>query len=316
MKKTIYLLMLFSSISLIAQKDINNDGINLGAYIPEQIETIPSYARSMLQNKLNQIITKNGISDNGYNSRFIITPNITVLSKNITATAPPKVALNLEVTFYIGDGIAGKLFSSETVQIKGVGTNETKAYMAALRQIKPKNALIQDLISKGKERIIEYYNNNCDLITKQANTLASQNKFEEALAVMVSVPEVSTCFNKVESKINTLYIKAINAGCARKLNEAKSIWAANQNLDAANQAGAILATIEPEATCFEEVKALYTNIAERIRTKELLDRDWEYKLRVLDLKKTAINAARDVGVAYARYHRHYVVYKVRRWYYY
>jgi hypothetical protein len=307
--------MLFSSISLIAQKDINNDGINLGAYIPEQIETIPSYARSMLQNKLIQIITNNGISDNGYNSRFIITPNITVLSKNITATAPPKVALNLGVAFYIGDGIAGKLFSSETVQIKGVGTNETKAYIAALRQIKPKNTLIQNLIVKGKERIIEYYNNNCDLILKQANTLASQNKYEEALATMVSVPEVSTCFNKIESKINALYIKAINTGCARKLNEAKSIWAANQNLDAANKAGAILSTIEPEANCFEEVKALYTNIAQRIRTKELLDRDWEYKLRVLDLKKTAIKAARDVGVAYARYHRHYVVYKVRRWYY-
>jgi len=270
----------------------------------------------MLLNKLNQIITNNGISDNGYNSRFIITPNITVLSKNVTATAPPKVALNLEVTFYIGDGIAGKLFSSETVQIKGVGTNETKAYMAALRQIKPKNALIQNLIVKGKKRIIEYYNNNCDLIIKQANTLASQNKYEEALAAMVSVPEVSTCFNKIESKMNTIYIKAINTSCSRKLNEAKSIWAANQNLDAANKAGAILATIEPEATCFEEVKALYANIAERIRTKELLDRDWEYKLRVLDLKKTAIKAARDVGVAYARYHRHYVVYKVKRWYYY
>lgn len=308
--------MLLSSISLIAQKDINNDGINLGAYIPEQIETIPSYARSMLQNKLNQIITNNGISDNGYNSRFIITPNITVLSKNITATAPPKVALNLEVTFYIGDGIAGKLFSSETVKIKGVGTNETKAYMAALRQIKPKNALIQNLIVKGKERIIEYYNNNCNLILKQVNTLASQNKFEEALATIVSIPEVSSCFNKIEDKINTLYIKAINTSCSRKLNEAKSIWAANQNLDAANKAGAILATIEPKATCFEDVKALYTNIAERVRTKELLDRDWGYKLRILDLKKTAIKAARDVGIAYASHYRHYVVYRVKHWYYY
>lgn len=308
--------MLFSSISLIAQKDLNNDGINLGAYIPEQIETNPRYARSMLLNKLNQIITNNGISDNGYNSRFIITPNITVLSKNITATAPPKVALNLEVTFYIGDGIAGKLFSSEKVQIKGVGTNETKAYMAALRQIKPKNALIQNLIVKGKERIIEYYNNNCDLILKQTNTLASQNKYEEALATMVSIPEASTCFNKIESKINTLYINAINTGCARKLNEAKSIWAANQNLDAANKTGAILATIEPEATCFEEVKALYTNIAERIRTKELLDRDWIYTLKVLDVERTRIRAARDVGVAYANRHNHYVIYKVKHWYYY
>ena len=276
---------------------------------PEQIETIPSYARSMLQNKLHQIITKNGISDGAFNSRFIITPNITVLSKDKLATAPPKTALNLEVTFYIGDGIEGNLFSSETLQVKGVGSNETKAYMAALRQVSPNNPLIQDLLLKGKARIIEYFNKNCDLMINRANSLSSKNKFEEALATLASVPEASKCFNTIEAKINPIYVKAINVSCNRKLNEAKSIWAANQDLDAANKAGEILATIEPEATCFKEVETLYNNITERIKTKELLDREWAYKLKTLDAYKLRIKAARDVGIAYSKNQRRYVTYR-------
>ena len=151
MKKIIYTLLLMSSLTLVAQNDINYDGIFMGSYIPEQMESIPSSAKKMLANKLTQIITSKGISDNSYSSRFIITPNIAVLTKNITPTAPPKIVLNLEVTFYIGDGIEGTMFTNETVEIKGVGTNENKAYIAAIRQIKPKSPIIQAFVKKGKK---------------------------------------------------------------------------------------------------------------------------------------------------------------------
>ena len=315
MKNLICYIFLFAVLSVGAQNNINQDGISLEAYIPDQIESIPVYAKSLLKNKLNQVITKNGISSGSYDSRFIITPNINVLSKNIAPTAPPKTALSLEITLYVGDGIEGKLFSSASIELKGVGTNENKAYIAAIKQIRPNNPLLQDMLSKSKKRIIEYYNDNCNLIIKKADALSAQNKYEEALSALSSIPEVSTCFNTVKKKINPIYVKAINVECNRKLNEASSIWAANQDLNAANEAGAILATIEPEATCFNDVKSLYQNIAERIKAKELLDRDWQYKLKELDVKKSRIKAARDVGVAYGLNQRRYYTYRVRHWYY-
>ncbi len=311
MKRSLYTLILLVTTFMVAQE--NNNGIMLGAYIPEQAEDIPSYAKSMLINKLGQIITQNGISDNVYNSRFIITPNITVLSKNITATAPPKVALNLDVTLYIGDGVAGNLFSSQSIQLKGVGTNETKAYMAALKQLKPKNPQIQNFILKGKQKIIDYYNTNCGLMLKKAQALESQNEYEQALIVMTNVPEASDCFNKVKAKIKSLYIKAINRDCIKKLNEANSIWAANQDIEAANLAGAILSTIDPNASCFGKVKALYSKIASRV--KDLSDRDWNYDLKVLEVYGTAVKAARDVGVAYGKNQPQNVTYNIRGWYY-
>ncbi|MDD7888112.1 hypothetical protein [Flavivirga sp. 57AJ16] len=310
MKKIIYIALFLVSSFMVAQQ--NDNGITLGAYIPEQAEGIPSYAQSMLKNKLGRIITENGISDNVYNSRFIITPNITVLSKNITGTAPTMVALTLDLTLYIGDGVAGNLFSSQSLQLKGVGTNETKAYMSALKMVKPKNPQIQSFISKGKAKIIDYYNTNCGLMVNKSQTLEAQNQFEEALFVLTSVPEASTCFNTVKSKIRSLYTKAINRDCTIKLNEASAIWAANQDINAANEAGLLLSSIEPSASCFGQVKTLYSKIA--VRVKELGDRDWNYALKVLEVKADTIQAARDVGIAYGENQPESMTYNVRGWY--
>ena len=184
--------MLVSSLSLVAQDNINYDGILIGAYVPHQIESIPQSANKMLGNKLNQIITAKGIDYNNYNGSFIITPNIVVLSKDVLPSAPTKLALNLEVTFYIVDGIEGTVFTSESIAAKGVGTNENKAYIAAMRQIRPKSPILQEFVKKGIKRVIEYYNNNCSLVLKKVDGLSAQNKYEEALAALAGVPEVST----------------------------------------------------------------------------------------------------------------------------
>ncbi|MBC3756974.1 hypothetical protein H7U19_01065 [Hyunsoonleella sp. SJ7] len=310
MKKLIFTVCFLGALLLTAQE--NNNGITLGAYIPEQSEGIPTHARNMLKNKLNRIITENGISDNVYNPRFILVPNITVLNKNITGTAPAMVVLNIDLSLYIGDGIGGNLFASESIPLKGVGTNENKAYIAALKTIKPNSPNIKSFVSKSKQKIIEYYDQNCELLVKKSQNLEAQNEFGEALFTLSSVPEVSSCFDNVKSKLRPLYIKAINRDCEVKFNEASAIWAANQDLEAANAAGLLLSGIEPMATCFPKAKTLYENIAERIKAKELLDREWHVKLKELDNEKSSIQAARDVGVAYGLNQQ--PTYNIRGWY--
>ena len=222
------------------------------------------------------------------------------------------VVLNMDLTLYIGDGVAGNLFSNESIQLKGVGTNENKAYIAALKQLRPKNQDIQRFISKGKQKIIDYYNTNCSFLVKKAKSLEAQNQFEEALIIMTNVPQASTCFNTIKSKIRPLYTKTINRDCKVKLNEASAIWAANQDIDAANEAGLLLSSIEPTASCFSQVKTLYNKIA--IRVKDLGDRDWNYDLKVLEVEANIIQAAREVGIAYGKNQPESVTYNVRGWY--
>ncbi len=207
MKKTnakiaiLFLALMVGSISSFAQNSAGKTEdlgrIVLNAYVPDQIENMPAAAASMLTNKLNQITTQSGMGGSALNPRFIITPNIVVMTKDLTATAPPMTALTLDVTLYIGDGVEGTKFASTSVTVKGVGTNETKAYIEAIKGIKPADPTIQAFIEKGKTKIVEYYNSRCDFIIKEATALESQQKYEEAILKLTSVPEVcATCYNK------------------------------------------------------------------------------------------------------------------------
>lgn len=310
MKNALAILFCLASIVAIGQ---NNDyAINLGAYVPEQIENVPASAKKMLINKLGQLVTANGISDNQYNSRFIITPNIVVATKEIMPTAPVKVVLVLDITLYIGDGIAGTLYASETFNVKGVGTTETKAYMQALKRLKPKNEAMQSFISRGKDKIIEYYDSNCSQIQKEADVLENSGQVEEALGLMLGIPASSSCFDKSKNKTKALYIKAVNRDCKIRLNEAQAIWSANQDIEAANEAARVLSSVQPEADCFSKVKALFSKI--EARAKELQDRDWNYKLKVLDATKSYYDSAFEVSMARAKNQPSTVMYNVRGWY--
>ncbi|HBY69793.1 MAG TPA: hypothetical protein DEG69_19855, partial [Flavobacteriaceae bacterium] len=234
------------------------------------------------------------------------------ISKDVVASAPPKIAYNLDVTLYIGDGLNGTLYSSRSFNVKGVGNNETKAYIAAIKQLRANSNEMQSFVSEGKNKIVDFYNTNCEMINKEATSLANQNRYEEALNLLVNIPSISTCFDRSQRAIKNMYQNVIDRNCKLQVAEATAIWNANQDIYAANEAGAILASIEPSSGCYSEAKSLFNKIEKRV--KQMDDRKWEYKLKVLDTKITAINAASDILKVYAQNQPKNVIYNVRGWY--
>jgi hypothetical protein len=286
--------------------------ITISTYVPPQVESLSPTVASMLKNKLNQMVSANGIAGTEYD-RFILTANIVVMSKDLTATAPPMTALTLDVTFYIGDGFDGKKFSSKTVTVKGVDTNETKAYISAIKNIKVNDPALQAFIADGKNKIISYYNGKCSQILQEAKAYEAQNRFEESLFLLTSIPQEATdCYNKALALMPAVFKKTIDRNCKLKLAEANNIWSAGQNLDAANRAGAILVSIDPQSACYGEVKALSDKIGKRVL--ELDKREWNYKMDTeVNLQRDMIKAYRDVGVAYGNGQPKSVTYNVSGW---
>ncbi len=306
-----------SSVNAFAQNSAGKledmGRIALNAYVPDQVESIPEAARAMLNNKLNQVTTHSGMGGSPLNPRFIITPNIVVMTKDLTATAPPMTALTLNVTLYIGDGIDGTKFTSTSVTVKGVGVNETKAYIEAIKGIKPADPAIQSFVEKGKTKIIEYYNTKCDFIIKEAKVLESQMKFEEAILKLTGVPEVcSTCYNKCMDAAMPMYQKQIDRECKIRMTEANTAWSANQTAEGAAAAAAILNTVDPNSACYKDAKVLTDKIDARM--KEINNREWNYVLKEQSLEGDRIKAARDIGVAYGNGQPKTVTYSVRGWY--
>lgn len=327
MKKIISLLfiLLFLSNSF-KTKAQNNFGssddvarIALTAYTPPQVEKISNIVSSMLTNKLNQIATQNGMGGNGINNRFIITANINVISKDITATAPAMVAFDLEVIFYIGDGIEGTKFASTSVSVKGVGTNETKAYIDAIKNIKPKDAAYANFISEGKKRIVEYYNANCDMIMNEAKSYESQNNSEAAIYTLSQIPKVcKDCYTKAVAQIAVVYKKQQERDCKTKINEADAIWAAKPTIEGAQEVANILIKIDPETECYKKAQVMAKKINETVakRMKEIDNREWQLKLlevkSSIEIQKETLKNTRDIALAYAN-NQPKVIYKVSGW---
>mgnify|MGYP006921588058 CR=1 FL=1 len=302
--------VLVSSYSFAQKKTTADDmgRVMITAYVPQQIENMPAGARKMLANKLTQIVTKSGLAGSSFNTRFIVTANVTVNTKDILPGPPMMHALNLDVTLYIGDGFDGKVFASHTVSVKGVGTNETKAYMSGIKKISTTNPELKAFVENGKAKIIEYYKNNCDMIIKEAKTLADQDKFEEAIFKLTTVPNAcGECYNKAMDAVKPMYQKQIDKECKFKLAEAQGVWNAAQDMEAAEKAGAILASINPDASCYGQAKALSNKIAAKV--KQIDAREWKYVMKEQQQESERIKAIRDIGVAYGKGPKANVTYK-------
>lgn len=218
------------------------------------------------------MVSKNGVGCSD-NQRFIITANVNELTRDITATAPPMIAITLEVTFYIGDGINGTLFASQSITGKGVGETEDKAYINALKAIRTLDAEFNSFITKGKKKIIEYYNYNIDKIMSEAVAMKEAGNFDEAISLLMSVPNVSDVYIKAMNLCTALYKERADNEAAKLLNKAKTIWSSGMNLQSAKEAAAVLANIDPNSSSFNESEQLRSQIEDKI--KELDQREWE-----------------------------------------
>lgn len=301
------------SISTVAQDNSLKNNIEISSFVSNQIENMPEIAISALQNKLNLITSTNGVASTGLDSRFILTANIHITSKDLTSTAPPMTALTLDVTFYVGDGIEGKKFASHQMTVKGVGTNETKAYLDAIKVIKHTDASLQSFITNAKGKIITYYNTRCAQIIKEAQNLSNLNQHEQAIYNLMSIPvECTDCYNKAMTTIAPIYKKYIDRDCKTKLLEATNLWNANQNFETATSVGELLSTVDPSAACIGEIKALSAKISKKIQ--DIDKREWNLTYeKEVGLQKDAIKAYRDVGVAYGNGQPKSVVYNINGW---
>ena len=317
MKKFIAVLILtVATISSNAQVKLDDFGrIVLNTYLPDKI-AIPVEAKNLLFTKLNQITSNNGMGGSQANPRFIITANVNVGTKDIIAGPPQMIAQNIDITFFVGDAITNTIFSNTTLNLKGVGTNENKAFIDALKTINPKNKEVLAFLEEGKNKIINYYSTNCDFIIKEATTLSDQFKFNEAIYNLMMVPNVcKECYFKAKDAATLIFNKKIDIDCTEKLKEAKLIWAAEPTENGALKASAIMISIIPSANCKTEINKL----ASEIKNKLQLEQKKKYDFDMLEMQKRydteqkIIDAQKQIALEQAKNKPQTVTYNIIYW---
>lgn len=305
MKKIQFVIILLLSFQfqIVAQAKLDDFGrIIINTYLPDN-SPILAEAKKALEAKLNQITTNNGIGGSTANPRFIITAVLNVTTKDIVPGPPQMIAQNIEVTLFVGDAITNTVFSNTVISIKGVGTNENKALIEAIKTISPKNKEITAFLEEGKNKIISYYTTQCDFIIKDAETLAKQQKFDEAIYKLALVPEVcKDCYFKTSELVGNLFQQKIDSDCKVKLAKAKLLWSGQQNQNKAEEVIEILSEVHPNANCFTDA----SNFAKQISNKLKADEKAKVELALkkyndkIALEKQQINAFREIAVEFAK----------------
>jgi len=272
------LLLIVVSIFIQAQPKLDDFGrIVLNTYIPDKLD-LPSESKALLETKLSQITSNYGMGGSDINPRFIITASVNVSSKDIIAGPPPMIAQNIDITLFIGDAFENKIFSNLTLSLKGVGNNENKSLIDALKRINPKNKEIESFIEEGKNKIITFYNTQCDFFSKEAETLTKQGKYEEAIYRLSLIPEVcQDCYFKSLDQMTSIYQQKIDSDCNQILNNAKTIWVAQQNSQGAEKVGDILSQVNPAANCHTEVNKFIKSVESKLKADEKAR--WDFKMK-------------------------------------
>ncbi len=283
--------VLFSNTA-IAQCDIH-----LMVAPVEQGEEIPDAVNDMLMSRLTTAITATGVTADPDFDRFFITGKISHLYKDVVAGPPMNNIMHSTLTLYIGDNISRKVYASTTYELRGVGTSETRAFVNAMHHLNGKNTQLQDFVTKGSQKILDYYNKEYPLLIKQANQATALQQYDRALSYVISIPECCTGYEEANKVVLSIYNKYINREGKMLLAEAKAAWASSPDETGARKAFAYLTQIDPDADCYNDAIALYNEI------KKVVKENWDFEMKKkyndeVETERRKIEAARAVGVAF------------------
>lgn len=299
--------MTLLALPLNAQNNLSStDDFGRISLTPVVLENakIPQYAKNAVKNKLQQIVTRNGIAGMSASKRFVITANIETVNKMVVPSAPPMTTVKIQPTLYIGDIQTGNLYASYAYpSMKGVGADDNKAYIAAIKDMDISGSDIDSFITEGKNKIIEYYNSQIDFILDKAKSLADNESYDEAMEILIDVPEVcANAYKRAMEMISRVYQQKIDLEGASLLKQAERVWDSTGNYDGAVEAADLLGQINPNAACIPKADSLSQSIAKRI--KEIDAREWNFVVQQhndeVAIRQNAINAAKEIGVAKAK----------------
>lgn len=270
--KQIILLLLVIPLCMSA----DNHEIFISSY-PANNDILTEESSNQLDIKLRQLLTQNGISDDDPNCRFAIVVKPSIITKDIIPGPPAKVSMNIDFTFIVGDIEENKQYASTTISSIGVGVNENKALIAAIKAIKPRNPELLALLKDAKNKIVQYYSQKCDQIKMEAEREAAVHNYELAIYLLTQIPDVCDCAYECQDLAINYSNEYFNIQAKELINSAKAAWSASPNSEGATYAAEIISQIPANTIWQKELDNLISEINHKLKADE--KRAWDFKVK-------------------------------------
>ena len=163
----------------------------------------------------------------------------------------------LDVTFYIGDNKTQTIFAENNYTVKGVGSNKDKSYFNALKKVKSTNDESLNFIKEAKNRIIEIFSSNCEIIISESLKMAERNEFDKAINNLMSIPSVCyECHNNAQKVAVDIFSSKQEYECGQNITNA-SAAILKDDFDLAID---IISKIYPDVSCYSDAQEILSNI--------------------------------------------------------
>ena len=297
MKKFIIIAMLSTISSTIAQSSSDIGKIALSVIMPENVDGLDVSQLSKMETKITQIVSSTGLAASGYNNNFVIYPKFAIYDSSVVEGGMQNITVvTCELSLFIKQVDNNIIFATISKSLKGSGNNKNTAITNAISKIPTNDQQFKLFVVTGKDKIIAYYESKCQDIITKSESLVKMQDYEQALGLLMTVPEEVSCYSKVQEKSIEAYKTYQNQKCKVQIQEAKTQLASNNY----NYALQILSQIDPSTSCFKESQTLVTNLATKVDAEE--KKQWDLEMKVYNddvaLEKQRINAIKDVAVAY------------------
>jgi hypothetical protein len=294
-----FVLPIWGQKSAVQSNDNKEVDIMIGVFVkPDPLITNQSDSKNLLETKLINLCTQNGIGvQPGMSNPIVMGARLNTLeTRNIESGVRAQVVCVFELTILTSNMQSGEVFATKTTRFTGIGKTKEEALRRGISSVNTDDEAYSTYVKQGKEKIVDYYNQQCATLFLQANNKSANLNFEEAFNILLSIPPGVSCYQDAQSELTRQYINYIDYKCTTELVQAKAALA-NNNYDLGFK---ILSRIYGAPKCNNEVNGLIDKISKEVDEQTRLQ--WDYLFNAQNnnfkLNQARIDASRDVMVAY------------------
>lgn len=179
--------------------------------------------------KMLEIAAQNGISGLGTNPSIVLGAEINQTGRAATGTAPQKMTVQYELLFKVMNAVTGDVYGISKQEVMGVGNSFEEASLNAVNEIK-NTPEMQAFLKTSSDRIIEWYNNNVNVLKNEVEKAEAEGDFAYALAILNSVPEQATAaYQYVSEKQPKTLSAMLHKQAADLLGEMEAVLASSND---------------------------------------------------------------------------------------
>lgn len=311
---TIVILPIWSQNNAVQSNENKGGNIMIGVFVkPDPLISNNSDSKNLLETKLINLCTQNGIGvQPGMSNPIVMGARINTLeTRNIESGIRAQTVCVFELTILTTNIQSGEVFNSKTTRLTGIGKTKEEALRRGISSINTNDEAFSSFVQQGKEKIFDYYSQQCAALFLQAKNKATSLNFEESFNILLSIPLGVSCYQDAQMELTRQYMNYIDYKCTTELVQAKAALA-NNNYDLGFK---ILSRIYGAPKCNKEVNDLIDRISKEIDEQTRLQ--WDYLFNAQNnnfkLNQARIDASRDVMVAYYANRQPIYNYNMIRW---